>query len=177
MNTPTCLRQPVIITIFFFFSFSFKLHFLHLKSLSFLLGIIRASSYLICSKVILSHITKLLWLKTQLCAFYLWYTDFSYLRFRMRQVNIVGSSLPSQPSRKIQTLQAPPDISPANVTLRTASETSLWLRWVVRHPRMSNERMCLDRQHNVCYIRNVNFYEMKTFLSLLGDELLLCIFV
>ena len=52
-------------------------------------------------------------------------------RFRMRQVNIVGTSPPSQPSRKIQTLQASPDIAPANVTLRTASETSLWLRWVV----------------------------------------------
>lgn len=49
----------------------------------------------------------------------------------MRQVNIVGTSPPSQPSRKIETLPAPPDISPANVTLRTASETSLWLRWVV----------------------------------------------
>ncbi|XP_077474176.1 protein sidekick-2-like isoform X2 [Stigmatopora argus] len=55
---------------------------------------------------------------------------YTFYRFRMRQVNIVGSSPPSQPSRKIQTLQAPPDISPANVTLRTASETSLWLRWV-----------------------------------------------
>lgn len=53
-------------------------------------------------------------------------------RFRMRQVNIVGTSPPSQPSRKIQTLQARPDMFPANVTLRTASETSLWLRWVVR---------------------------------------------
>uniref|UniRef100_A0A671K347 Protein sidekick-2-like n=1 Tax=Sinocyclocheilus anshuiensis TaxID=1608454 RepID=A0A671K347_9TELE len=51
-------------------------------------------------------------------------------QFRMRQVNIVGTSPPSQPSRKIQTLQAPPDMAPANVTLRTASETSLWLRWV-----------------------------------------------
>uniref|UniRef100_A0A674DSG4 Sidekick cell adhesion molecule 2 n=1 Tax=Salmo trutta TaxID=8032 RepID=A0A674DSG4_SALTR len=51
-------------------------------------------------------------------------------RFRMRQVNIVGTSPPSQPSRKIQTLQARPDMFPANVTLRTASETSLWLRWV-----------------------------------------------
>ena len=56
---------------------------------------------------------------------------FSYPRFRMRQVNIVGISPPSQPSRKIETLQAAPDIAPANVTLRTASETSLWLRWVV----------------------------------------------
>ncbi|NWR32802.1 SDK2 protein, partial [Tachuris rubrigastra] len=50
--------------------------------------------------------------------------------FRMRQVNIVGTSPPSLPSRRIQTLQAPPDMAPANVTLRTASETSLWLRWM-----------------------------------------------
>ncbi|CAB1313297.1 unnamed protein product, partial [Coregonus sp. 'balchen'] len=55
---------------------------------------------------------------------------YTFYRFRMRQVNIVGTSAPSLPSRKIQTLQAPPDMSPANVTLRTASETSLWLRWV-----------------------------------------------
>ncbi|XP_064179466.1 protein sidekick-2 [Anguilla rostrata] len=55
---------------------------------------------------------------------------YTFYRFRMRQVNIVGTSPPSQPSRKIQTLQAPPDIAPINVTLRTASETSLWLRWV-----------------------------------------------
>ncbi|TRY60854.1 hypothetical protein DNTS_028282 [Danionella cerebrum] len=55
---------------------------------------------------------------------------YTFYRFRMRQVNIVGTSPPSQPSRKIQTLQASPDMAPANVTLRTASETSLWLRWV-----------------------------------------------
>ncbi|XP_064423550.1 protein sidekick-2 [Latimeria chalumnae] len=55
---------------------------------------------------------------------------FTYYSFRMRQVNIVGTSPPSQPSRKIRTLQAPPDMVPANITLRTASETSLWLRWV-----------------------------------------------
>ncbi|NWZ39596.1 SDK2 protein, partial [Brachypodius atriceps] len=47
-----------------------------------------------------------------------------------RRVNIVGTSPPSLPSRRIQTLQAPPDMAPANVTLRTASETSLWLRWM-----------------------------------------------
>ncbi|XP_053197128.1 protein sidekick-2 [Scomber japonicus] len=55
---------------------------------------------------------------------------YTFYRFRMRQVNIVGTSIPSQPSRKIQTLPAPPDMAPANVTLRTASETSLWLRWM-----------------------------------------------
>uniref|UniRef100_A0A8C9WZ90 Sidekick cell adhesion molecule 2 n=1 Tax=Sander lucioperca TaxID=283035 RepID=A0A8C9WZ90_SANLU len=55
---------------------------------------------------------------------------YTFYRFRMRQVNIVGTSPPSQPSRKIQTLPAPPDMAPANVTLRTASETSLWFRWM-----------------------------------------------
>uniref|UniRef100_G1QLK1 Sidekick cell adhesion molecule 2 n=1 Tax=Nomascus leucogenys TaxID=61853 RepID=G1QLK1_NOMLE len=55
---------------------------------------------------------------------------FTYYSFRMHQVNIVGTSPPSQPSRKIQTLQAPPDMAPANVSLCTASETSLWLRWM-----------------------------------------------
>ncbi|TMS15293.1 Protein sidekick-2 [Larimichthys crocea] len=49
---------------------------------------------------------------------------YTFYRFRMRQVNIVGTSPPSQPSRKIETLQAPPDISPANVTLRTAMPSS-----------------------------------------------------
>ncbi|KAJ8372867.1 hypothetical protein AAFF_G00276400 [Aldrovandia affinis] len=57
-------------------------------------------------------------------------TPFTHYRFRMRQVNIVGSSPMSQPSRVIQTLQAPPDVAPSSVSVRTASETSLWLRWV-----------------------------------------------
>ncbi|XP_013926908.1 PREDICTED: protein sidekick-2 [Thamnophis sirtalis] len=55
---------------------------------------------------------------------------YTYYSFRMRQVNIVGTSPPSLSSRRIQTLQAPPDVSPANITVRTASETSLWLRWM-----------------------------------------------
>lgn len=49
----------------------------------------------------------------------------------MRQVNIVGASPFSQSSRVIQTLQAPPDVAPTSITVRTASETSLRLRWVV----------------------------------------------
>ncbi|XP_044155181.1 protein sidekick-2 isoform X1 [Bufo gargarizans] len=57
-------------------------------------------------------------------------TPFTFYSFRMRQVNIVGTSPPSLASRRIQTLQAPPDMFPANVTLRTASQTSLWVRWV-----------------------------------------------
>ncbi|TSK31292.1 Protein sidekick-1 [Bagarius yarrelli] len=57
-------------------------------------------------------------------------TPFTHYRFRMRQVNIVGSSEASEPSRVIQTLQAPPDVAPGSVSVRTASETSVWLRWV-----------------------------------------------
>ncbi|XP_062388932.1 protein sidekick-1 isoform X4 [Sardina pilchardus] len=55
---------------------------------------------------------------------------FTYYRFRMRQVNVVGASPESVPSRVIQTLQAPPDVAPGSVSVRTASETSLWLRWM-----------------------------------------------
>ncbi|XP_049758675.1 protein sidekick-1 isoform X3 [Elephas maximus indicus] len=57
-------------------------------------------------------------------------TPYTHYRFRMRQVNIVGPSPFSQSSRVIQTLQAPPDVAPTSITIRTASETSLWLRWV-----------------------------------------------
>ncbi|XP_076996596.1 protein sidekick-1 isoform X1 [Tamandua tetradactyla] len=57
-------------------------------------------------------------------------TPYTHYRFRMRQVNIVGASPFSQSSRVIQTLQAPPDQAPTSVRVRTASETSLWLRWV-----------------------------------------------
>ncbi|XP_062868629.1 protein sidekick-1 isoform X2 [Trichomycterus rosablanca] len=55
---------------------------------------------------------------------------FTHYRFRMRQVNIVGSSEVSEPSRVIQTLQAPPDVAPSSLSVRTASETSVWLQWV-----------------------------------------------
>ncbi|XP_074201685.1 protein sidekick-1 isoform X2 [Camelus bactrianus] len=57
-------------------------------------------------------------------------TPYTQYRFRMRQVNIVGASPFSPSSRVIQTLQAPPDVAPTSVTVRTASETSLRLRWV-----------------------------------------------
>ncbi|XP_048186046.1 protein sidekick-1 isoform X1 [Perognathus longimembris pacificus] len=57
-------------------------------------------------------------------------TPYTHYRFRMRQVNIVGPSPYSQSSRVIQTLQAPPDVAPSSISVRTASETSLRLRWV-----------------------------------------------
>nr|KAF6448698.1 sidekick cell adhesion molecule 1 [Rousettus aegyptiacus] len=57
-------------------------------------------------------------------------TPYTHYRFRMRQGNVVGTSPPSSASRVIQTLQAPPDAAPTSVAVRTASETSLRLRWV-----------------------------------------------
>ncbi|XP_012587401.1 PREDICTED: protein sidekick-1 isoform X2 [Condylura cristata] len=57
-------------------------------------------------------------------------TPYTHYRFRMRQVNIAGASPFSQSSRVIRTLQAPPDVAPTSITVRTASETSLRLRWV-----------------------------------------------
>ncbi|XP_073071061.1 protein sidekick-1 isoform X2 [Manis javanica] len=57
-------------------------------------------------------------------------TPYTHYRFRVRQVNVVGASPFSQASRVIQTLQAPPDVAPTSITVRTASETSLRLRWV-----------------------------------------------
>uniref|UniRef100_A0A671U5A3 Sidekick cell adhesion molecule 1 n=1 Tax=Sparus aurata TaxID=8175 RepID=A0A671U5A3_SPAAU len=56
-------------------------------------------------------------------------TPFTQYRFRMRQVNIVGSSPMSAPSRLIQTLQAAPDTHPSNLTLLSATQTSLCFNW------------------------------------------------
>ncbi|XP_073323462.1 protein sidekick-1 [Pagrus major] len=57
-------------------------------------------------------------------------TPFTQYRFRMRQVNIVGSSPMSAPSRLIQTLQAAPDTHPSNLTLLSATQTSLCFNWM-----------------------------------------------
>uniref|UniRef100_A0A8C1W930 Sidekick cell adhesion molecule 1b n=1 Tax=Cyprinus carpio TaxID=7962 RepID=A0A8C1W930_CYPCA len=54
---------------------------------------------------------------------------FTQYRFRMKQVNIVGSSPFSQPSRMMQTLQSNPDVAPTNLIVFSASETSLRIRW------------------------------------------------
>uniref|UniRef100_A0A8C4GVX7 Protein sidekick-1 n=1 Tax=Dicentrarchus labrax TaxID=13489 RepID=A0A8C4GVX7_DICLA len=56
-------------------------------------------------------------------------TPFTQYRFRIRQVNIVGSSPMSAPSRLIQTLQAAPDTHPSNFTLLSATQTSLCFNW------------------------------------------------
>lgn len=64
------------------------------------------------------------------------------IRFRMQQVNIVGSSPMSAPSRLIQTLQAAPDTHPSNLRLVSATQTSLRFSWKVRH--------CTHRPTHTC---------------------------
>ncbi|KAA0722521.1 Protein sidekick-1 [Triplophysa tibetana] len=54
---------------------------------------------------------------------------FTHYRFRMRQVNVVGSSPFSQPSTLMQTLQASPDVAPPDLSVLSATETSLRIRW------------------------------------------------
>ncbi|XP_027874470.1 protein sidekick-1-like isoform X1 [Xiphophorus couchianus] len=56
-------------------------------------------------------------------------TPFTQYRFRMQQVNIVGSSPMSAPSRLIQTLQAAPDTYPSNLSLVSVTQTSLHFKW------------------------------------------------
>ncbi|XP_053193293.1 protein sidekick-1-like [Scomber japonicus] len=56
-------------------------------------------------------------------------SPFTQYRFRMQQVNIVGSSPMSAPTRLIQTLQAAPDTHPTNLTLLSATQTNLCLNW------------------------------------------------
>uniref|UniRef100_A0A3Q3VZI8 Uncharacterized protein n=1 Tax=Mola mola TaxID=94237 RepID=A0A3Q3VZI8_MOLML len=56
-------------------------------------------------------------------------TPFTQYRFRIRQVNIVGSSPMSVPSKLIQTLQAAPDKYPSNLTVLSTIQTCLRLSW------------------------------------------------
>ncbi|XP_075926010.1 LOW QUALITY PROTEIN: protein sidekick-2-like [Petromyzon marinus] len=63
---------------------------------------------------------------------------YTQYRFRMRQNNVVGTSPPSAATRTIQTLPAPPDEAPRNLTVRTASESSLWVRWAPLHESQYN---------------------------------------
>uniref|UniRef100_A0A8C6TGS4 Sidekick cell adhesion molecule 1a n=1 Tax=Neogobius melanostomus TaxID=47308 RepID=A0A8C6TGS4_9GOBI len=56
-------------------------------------------------------------------------SPFTQYRFRMRQLNIVGTSPLSGPSRIIQTLQDAPDSSPSQLGLLSATQTSLKFKW------------------------------------------------
>ncbi|KAJ8305579.1 hypothetical protein KUTeg_016124 [Tegillarca granosa] len=54
------------------------------------------------------------------------YTQYA---LRIIAVNIVGPSNPSLPSERFQTLQAPPNVPPDNVTVRAVNSTALRVSW------------------------------------------------
>lgn len=57
---------------------------------------------------------------------------FTLYRLRLIANNVVGASIPSEPSKEFQTIQAPPSHPPRNVTVRAMSATELRVRWIVR---------------------------------------------
>ena len=52
---------------------------------------------------------------------------------RLVATNVVGPSTPSEPTKRFQTIQAPPSHAPYNVTVRAVSATQLRVRWTVSH--------------------------------------------
>lgn len=56
---------------------------------------------------------------------------FTKYRLRIVASNVVGSSTPSEPCAEFQTIQAPPQHAPRNVTVRAVSATDLRVRWIV----------------------------------------------
>lgn len=58
---------------------------------------------------------------------------FTTYRLRLIATNVVGSSPPSEPCKEFQTIQAPPQHPPRNVTVRAVSANNLRVRWIVSH--------------------------------------------
>jgi protein sidekick len=56
-----------------------------------------------------------------------------YVQYHLRLIahNVVGPSVPSEPTQMFQSLQAPPAHPPRNVTVRAMSATQLKVRWIV----------------------------------------------
>lgn len=55
---------------------------------------------------------------------------FTIYRLRLIANNVVGASVPSEPTKEFQTIQAPPSHPPWNVTVRAMSATELRVRWI-----------------------------------------------
>lgn len=56
---------------------------------------------------------------------------FTLYKLRLIARNVVGPSVPSEPTKEFQTIQAPPSHPPRNVTVRAMSATELRVRWIV----------------------------------------------
>jgi len=73
-----------------------------------------------------------------------------YMDYQLRVIanNVVGASDPSEPTRKFQTIQAPPSHPPRNVTIRAMSATELRVRWI---PLSQGEWYGIPRGYNISY--------------------------
>lgn len=75
-------------------------------------------------------------------------TPFTQYKLRLIANNVVGASLPSEPTKEFQTIQAPPSHPPKNVTVRAMSATELRVRWI---PLQQSEWYGNPRGYNVTY--------------------------
>ncbi|XP_060530016.1 protein sidekick isoform X3 [Cylas formicarius] len=73
---------------------------------------------------------------------------FTVYRLRLIASNVVGASVPSEPTKEFQTIQAPPAHPPRNVTVRAMSATELRVRWI---PLQQIEWFGNPRGYNITY--------------------------
>ena len=73
-----------------------------------------------------------------------------YMEYQLRLVanNVVGRSLPSEPTKKFQTIQANPRHAPKNVTIRAYESTKLNVRWI---PLSQQDWYGVPRGYNISY--------------------------
>ncbi|CAB3242123.1 unnamed protein product [Arctia plantaginis] len=76
---------------------------------------------------------------------------FTTYRLRLIATNVVGSSPPSEPCKEFQTIQAPPQHAPKNVTVRAVSATNLRVRWI---PLQQSEWYGNPKGYNITYTRS-----------------------
>lgn len=73
---------------------------------------------------------------------------FTLYKLRLIARNVVGPSVPSEPTKEFQTIQAPPSHPPRNVTVRAMSATELRVRWI---PLQQVEWFGNPRGYNISY--------------------------
>ncbi|XP_045445941.1 protein sidekick isoform X2 [Melitaea cinxia] len=76
---------------------------------------------------------------------------FTTYRLRLIATNVVGSSPPSEPCKEFQTIQAPPQHPPRNVTVRAVSANNLRVRWI---PLQQSEWYGNPKGYNITYKRS-----------------------
>uniref|UniRef100_A0A2A4JBT0 Hemolin n=1 Tax=Heliothis virescens TaxID=7102 RepID=A0A2A4JBT0_HELVI len=76
---------------------------------------------------------------------------FTTYRLRLIATNVVGSSPPSEPCKEFQTIQAPPQHPPKNVTVRAVSATNLRVRWI---PLQQSEWYGNPKGYNITYTKS-----------------------